>query len=119
MGVSVGAIVEVDLIVIVGKAVIIRANVGKYSAVLLDWVQAESKTTITESMKKRCIFWVSLLEARGLTEWLSGGGGTGETRLNDCAFAGKPRPTKKRPSRCPLQPVLGRLCKTVLNLMLR
>jgi len=25
------------------------------------------------------------------TNWLSGSGGIGETRLNDCAFAGKPR----------------------------
>jgi len=24
-------------------------------------------------------------------DWLNGGGDTGETRLNDCAFEGKPR----------------------------
>jgi len=45
-----------------------------------------------------------------LTEWLSGSGGTGETRLNECAFAGKPRSAKKRRSRRPLQPVLARIC---------
>jgi len=39
------------------------------------------------------------------TEWLSGSGGTGGTRMNDCAYAGKPRSAKKRRSRCPLQPV--------------
>ena len=43
------------------------------------------------------------------TVWLSGSGGTGETRMNDRAISGKPRSAKKRRSRCPLQPVLGRL----------
>jgi hypothetical protein len=39
------------------------------------------------------------------TDWLSGSGGTGETRLSDCAFSGKPRPQRSgiaavRCSRC-------------------
>jgi len=48
-----------------------------------------------------------LVEKGGLTDWLSGSGGAGETSLNDCFFARKPRSAKKRHSRCPLQPVLG------------
>jgi len=44
------------------------------------------------------------------TVWLSGSGGTGETRLNDCAFSGKPRSAKKRRSRCPLELMLGAFC---------
>ncbi|MDO9128844.1 MAG: hypothetical protein Q7U34_03160, partial [Anaerolineales bacterium] len=47
-------------------------------------------------------------DINGLTEWLSGSGGTGETPSQLCTISGKPRSAKKRHSRCPLQPVLGR-----------
>src|SRR3989304_9583639 len=46
---------------------------------------------------------------RRLTVWLSGSGGSGETRMNDCTNSRKPRSAKKRRSRCPLQLMFGGL----------
>jgi hypothetical protein len=45
------------------------------------------------------------------TVWLSGSGGTGETRLNGSCLCWQAAPAMKRRSRCPLQPVLGRFLR--------
>ena len=42
---------------------------------------------------------------RTLTEWLSGSGGTGETRLNELRLCWQAASAKKRHSRCPLHPI--------------
>ncbi len=53
------------------------------------------------------------------TAKLSGSGGVGETRLNDRAISGKPRPLVSGVSRCPLQLMLGTFCSCLSRQLLQ